>query len=69
MSEPEILGRLVRDPARPKRYTLIYPDGTVSNRFHRDDTRADVAAILDRHGLELRDDDTVIRAARFRERR
>jgi hypothetical protein len=67
MTEPEILGRLVRDPERRERYTLLYLDGTVSNRFHGDDTRAEVAAILDRFGLKLRDDDTVVRAARFRE--
>ncbi len=57
-----IVGRLGRTLERPERLALIYPDGTVSNWFAWDETREEIAVVLARAGLILRDDDTVERA-------
>jgi hypothetical protein len=59
-----IIARLVRTPDRPERLALIKPDGRVSNWFAYDDTREDIAAVLAKAGLTLRDDDTVVRRSR-----
>ena len=60
-----IVARIGVDPARPERLTMFHVspvdwiDGTVGNRFARDDTRESIAALLARHGLTLNADNTV----------
>lgn len=57
----EIIGRLERTTQRPERLALVRLDGSVSSWFARDMQRDDVATVLARHGLALRDDDSVVR--------
>lgn len=57
------IGYLARDPARPERWTLFHRDGKASNRFGREQDRAEIAAVLAEAGMMLRDDDTVVRIA------
>ena len=51
--------RIARTADHPERWTLLFPDGSVSNRFARDESRTDVALILANAGMTLGDDNTV----------
>jgi hypothetical protein len=57
----EVIGVLARTLDHPERWSLLRPDGSVSNRFARAQTRQDVAKVLASQGLTLRDDNTVVR--------
>jgi hypothetical protein len=62
MGEPQIIARVGRSPDRPERLALFHPNGSVSTWFARDETREDIAAVLLKGGMVLRDDDTVVKA-------
>ena len=55
-----VVARVMRRPERPERLALVYPDGWCG-WFARDETRQDIKEVLHQHGLELEDDDTVVR--------
>lgn len=54
-----VVGRLERAPEHPERLSLVRDDGTVSNRFARDQGREEIARVLADAGFTLNDDDTV----------
>jgi hypothetical protein len=58
----DIVARLGRASDRPERLALLRSDGTVSCWFARNETREEIAAVLAKSGLVLRDDDTVTQA-------
>lgn len=60
---PDAVGFVVRRPDRPERFGLYRADGTLSNSFAADETLADVATHLARHGLEMHSDGSVTRKA------
>jgi hypothetical protein len=56
-----VVGRLVRRPERPERLALVHLNGHVSNWFAFDQEHEEIKELLRRNGMELRDDDSVVR--------
>jgi hypothetical protein len=57
------VGILASDPKRSGRWTLFDMIGTEYARFAQDQTREQIAEMLTKHGMLLRDDDIVVRVA------
>lgn len=60
-ADPEIVGTLGTHPRYPGRLAILHPDGALSNTFGLGETRDEVATLLRRLGMELRDDNSIIR--------
>ena len=55
------VGILGSDPKRSGRWTLFELNGAECARFAQDQTRQQIAEMFAKHGMLLRDDDTVLR--------
>jgi hypothetical protein len=57
------VGILASDPKRSGRWTLFDVIGAEYARFARDQMREQIAEMLAKHGMLLRDDDIVVRVS------
>lgn len=57
------VGILASDPKRSGRWTLFDPIGAEYARFAQDQTREQIAEMVAKHGMLLRDNDIVVRVA------